>query len=99
MMEADTRQPNTAVFTFNKEDHTLANMLRSALLQNEHVIFSAYRVPHPVFPTFELRVQTDDETTPKEALLNACQSLITDLQMLSQKLTREWELIRIARET
>lgn len=98
-MEPDTRQPNTAIFTFNKEDHTLGNLLRATLAQNEHVIFSAYKVPHPLFPKFELRVQTDDETTPKEVLLSACQGLIADLQILSQKLTREWELNKIARDT
>ncbi|CAZ80750.1 unnamed protein product [Tuber melanosporum] len=98
-MEQDTRQPNAAIFTFNKEDHTLGNLLRATLLHNEHVVFSAYKVPHPLFPKFELRVQTDEETTPKEALLAACQSLIGDLQMLSQKLTREWELNKIARDT
>lgn len=73
-------------------------MLRTTLLQNEHVLFSAYKIPHPLFPTFELRVQTDETTTPKEAVLAAAQSLIGDLQMLSQKLTREWELMRIARD-
>ncbi|PUU80189.1 DNA-directed RNA polymerase [Tuber borchii] len=98
-MEQDTRQPNAAIFTFNKEDHTLGNLLRATLIHNEHVIFSAYKVPHPLFPKFELRIQTDEETTPKEALLAACQSLIGDLQMLSQKLTREWELNKIARDT
>jgi len=98
-MEPDTRQPNTAIFTFNKEDHTLGNLLRSTLQHNEHVIYSAYRVPHPLFPKFELRVQTDDDTTPKEALIQACQGLIGDLQILSGKLTREWELNKIARDT
>ncbi|KAL0631420.1 DNA-directed RNA polymerase II core subunit [Maublancomyces gigas] len=98
-METDTRQPNAAIFTFNKEDHTLGNLLRATLLQNEHVIFSAYKTPHPLFPKFELRIQTDEETNPKEALLAACQGLIGDLQMLSQKLTREWELNKIARDT
>ncbi|KAA8895196.1 DNA-directed RNA polymerase, partial [Sphaerosporella brunnea] len=98
-MESDTRQPNTAIFTFNREDHTLGNLLRATLLQNEHVIFSAYKVPHPLFPKFELRIQTDDETTPKEALLSACSGLIADLQILSQKLTREWELNKIARDS
>ena len=98
-MEPDTRQPNAAIFTFKKEDHTLANLLRSNLLQNEHVIFAAYRVPHPLNPDFELRVQTTDESNPKEALLASCQSLIADLQILSQRLTREWELNRIARDS
>ena len=28
-MEKDTKVPNAAIFTFNKEDHTLGNMLRA----------------------------------------------------------------------
>jgi hypothetical protein len=35
--------PNSSVFTFNKEDHTLANMLRSALLKDPHVTFAGYK--------------------------------------------------------
>lgn len=40
---------SASVFTFNKEDHTLGNMLRERLLRNPHVHFSGYKVPHPLF--------------------------------------------------
>ena len=40
---------SASVFTFNREDHTLGNMLRSRLLQSPHVHFSGYKVPHPLF--------------------------------------------------
>lgn len=40
--------PSTSIFKFNKEDHTLGNMLRSRLLQSSHVKFAGYRVPHPL---------------------------------------------------
>ncbi|CAG8957036.1 hypothetical protein HYALB_00000946 [Hymenoscyphus albidus] len=89
---ADTRTPNSSVFTFNKEDHTLANMLRAHLLKDPHIIFSGYKVPHPLFAKFELRIQTDGEVTPKEALLNCCKSLVTDLAILSREFTKEYEL-------
>lgn len=39
----DTRTPNTSIFTFNKEDHTLGNMLRSHLFKDNRVTFSGYR--------------------------------------------------------
>lgn len=42
--------PSTSIFTFNREDHTLANVLRSRLLHNRHVLFAAYKVPHPSDP-------------------------------------------------
>lgn len=40
--------PSSSIFTFNKEDHTLGNMLRSRLLQSDKVSFSGYKVPHPL---------------------------------------------------
>ncbi|KIN03804.1 hypothetical protein OIDMADRAFT_18034 [Oidiodendron maius Zn] len=89
---ADTRTPNSSIFTFNKEDHTLANMLRAHLLKDPHVIFSGYKIPHPLFATFELRVQTDGEVTPKEALVNCCKNLVNDLEILSREFTKEYEL-------
>ena len=36
--------PATALFTFNKEDHTLGNLIRSRLLQSPHVLFAGYKV-------------------------------------------------------
>lgn len=40
--------PSSSIFTFNKEDHTLGNLLRSRLLQSPHVKFAGYKVPHPL---------------------------------------------------
>lgn len=35
--------PNSSTFTINKEDHTLANMLRAHLLKDPCVIFAGYK--------------------------------------------------------
>lgn len=40
--------PDASVFTFNKEDHTLGNLIRSQLFHSPHVKFSGYKVPHPL---------------------------------------------------
>lgn len=40
--------PSSSIFTFNKEDHTLGNLLRSQLLKSPHVTFAGYKVPHPL---------------------------------------------------
>ncbi|KUJ15529.1 RBP11-like subunits of RNA polymerase [Mollisia scopiformis] len=90
--ESDTRTSNSSIFTFNKEDHTLANMVRAALLKDPHVIFAGYKIPHPLFAKFELRIQTNGEITPKEALVNCCKSLVGDLEVLSREFTKEYEL-------
>jgi len=92
----DTRIPSSSLFVFNKEDHTLGNLLRSRLLQSAHVTFAGYRVPHPLFSKFELRVQTDGEITPRVALVQACRDLVNDLGTLSREFTKEWELRKMA---
>ncbi|KAJ6078737.1 hypothetical protein N7467_008490 [Penicillium canescens] len=95
-VEVDTRLPSAAIFTFHKEDHTLGNMLRTRLLKTQHVIFAAYKVPHPLTPNFLLRVQTDGEVTPRQAVINACHALIKDLGILSREFTKEFELRKMA---
>ena len=83
------------MFYFTKEDHTLGNLLRAQLLKNMHVWFSAYKVPHPLFPNFELRVQTDGQVAPKEAVQQACRELIQDMKSLKDTFASEWELKRV----
>lgn len=49
-------------------------------------------VPHPLFATFELRIQTDGTMTPKEALVSCCKALVGDMEILSREFTKEYEL-------
>lgn len=49
-------------------------------------------MPHPLVPKFELRVQTDGEITPKEAVITACHELVKDLGIFSREFTKEYEL-------
>lgn len=71
-------------------------MLRAKLAKTKDILFSAYKVPHPLFASFELRVQTDGSITPKDAVIRACGELIQELQRLDQEFTKEWELKKIA---
>ncbi|KAJ5732016.1 DNA-directed RNA polymerase II subunit [Penicillium malachiteum] len=95
-VEVDTRLPNAAIFTFHKEDHTLANMLNSRLLKHRNVTFCGYKMPHPLIPNFELRVQTDGEITPRAAVIASCNSLIKELGIISREFTKEYELRKMA---
>ncbi|CAB3404084.1 unnamed protein product [Caenorhabditis bovis] len=47
-IEKDTKVPNAAIFTLNKEDHTLGNMLKNQLLRDPNVLFAGYKNPHPL---------------------------------------------------
>jgi DNA-directed RNA polymerase II subunit RPB11 len=82
--------PNTAIFTFNKEDHTLGNLISQRLLKYDYIVFSAYKVPHPLFATFELRVSTDGTITPKDAIIKCCRDVVMDLDALKRSFQTEW---------
>lgn len=56
--------PNTSIFTFNKEDHTLGNLI-SRLHQYRAFVFSAYHVPQPMTAKFYLGVTTNGSATPR----------------------------------
>ncbi|KAJ1884950.1 DNA-directed RNA polymerase II core subunit, partial [Kickxella alabastrina] len=54
----DSKMANCLQFNIQREDHTIANILRYRLLNHPHVLFVAYRVPHPLEYYVELKVQT-----------------------------------------
>ncbi|CDK26081.1 unnamed protein product [Kuraishia capsulata CBS 1993] len=88
----DSRVPNCIIVKFEREDHTLANLLRQELINDPKVLFAAYKVEHPLFANFILRVQTEEGIRPREALMNACNRLINKLGSLNDKFKAEWEL-------
>ncbi len=81
----DTKVPNAATFKVFKQDHTLANLLRSYLLENKSVIFAGYKVPHPLEPYFVLKVQTNGSVSPTDALRQACNNVIMTVTSLQKK--------------
>ncbi|CAJ0960976.1 unnamed protein product, partial [Mesorhabditis belari] len=83
--EVDTKVPNCAVFTINKEDHTLGNLLKHQLLKDPNVLFAGYRNPHPLEHKFHLRIQTNGECTPSDALSLAITDLISELSLFSER--------------
>ncbi|CAF3872232.1 unnamed protein product [Rotaria sp. Silwood2] len=86
IVEKDTKVPNAVVFTISKEDHTLANMLRAQLLKDPEVIFTGYKIPHPLEHKVILRVQTaGHEYSPINAMENAIKDLIFEMDMLEDR--------------
>ncbi|KAK4530836.1 hypothetical protein CCYA_CCYA05G1693 [Cyanidiococcus yangmingshanensis] len=98
--EVDTRIPNCASFTIEREDHTLANALRAQLLRDRDVLFAAYRVPHPLEHRIILKVQTRRaDYTPLEALCAALAALKNEVHVLEDEFANElqnWAAVRQA---
>ncbi|CAG0884429.1 unnamed protein product [Darwinula stevensoni] len=84
--EQDTKVRNAAIFTINKEDHTLGNLIKTQLLKDPRVIFAGYKVPHPLEHKVILRIQTSSsEYTPQDALMNAITDLLSELSLLEER--------------
>ena len=83
--ETDTKVPNAAIFTINKEDHTVGNLIRHQLLKDPQVLFAGYKNPHPLEHKVILRVQTTAEYTPHDALMNAITDLIAELSLFEER--------------
>ncbi|XP_003387390.1 PREDICTED: DNA-directed RNA polymerase II subunit RPB11-like [Amphimedon queenslandica] len=81
----DTKVPNAAIFTVFKEDHTLGNLLMHQLLNDPQVLFSGYKVPHPLEHKFVLRIQTTADYSPQEALSNALTDLISEVTKIETR--------------
>ncbi|KAJ2769814.1 DNA-directed RNA polymerase II core subunit, partial [Coemansia nantahalensis] len=74
----DPKMVNCIQFNIQREDHTLANILRYRILQNPQVLFAAYRLPHPLEYFVELKVQTTARTTPIDVVREAIESLVLE---------------------
>ena len=81
---ADTKTENTATFTFNKEDHTLGNLLRMQLLRDKEIRFAGYIMPHPLINRLDLKLMTK-ETLPQNQLVYALDDLISETQDIDKK--------------
>ena len=55
------------------------------LLNDPQVLFSGYKVPHPLEHKFVLRIQTTPDYSPQEALSNALTDLISEVTGLEAK--------------
>ena len=97
----DTKVSNSANFRFNKEDHTIANLLRMQLLRDPNVRFAGYIHPHPLVHYVDMKVQTNSSTTdPKAVLSNAIEDLsgetdhlITQTQEAIEKWRKDHEVL------
>lgn len=81
----DTKVTNSGKFRFNKEDHTVLNLLRMQLLRDSAVRFAGYQHPHPLLHYHDLKIQTNSSTvSPADVLSNAIEDLGGETDHLAQ---------------
>jgi len=86
----DTKVKDAATFVIQREDHTLGDVLRHKLLQDRAVVFAAYRIPHPMEHVMHLRVQTNGEKTPAQALVDAIDGVTGEFDKIQDGFDREF---------
>ena len=86
----DVKMENAAVFYFVKEDHTMGNIVRMSLLRDKCVRFAGYRLPHPLQPVCEVKVQTNGEVTPLLSMISALEALETEFVILENRFVSAW---------
>lgn len=84
-----TRMSNTSDFLILKEDHTLGNVITEQLRGMSNVMMAAYKIGHPNVPEVLLRIQTDGTITAREALSEACKSLVLAYGQLETRFSSE----------
>jgi DNA-directed RNA polymerase II subunit RPB11 len=83
----DTKLENAGTYTVEREDHTLGNMVRMQLHRDPEVLFSGYRIPHPLEPRMLIKVQTTgDNKKPEQAFVTALTALQGELAELRTKM-------------
>jgi|Dee2metaT_26_FD_contig_31_4409482_length_498_multi_5_in_0_out_0_1 DNA-directed RNA polymerase II subunit RPB11 len=88
--EPNQSVPNCGTITVQKEDHTIANLLRQQLLTQDEVRFAGYQMPHPLEHKFLLRVETTGpEATPLGAIEKSFDMLLLEFQQIQQRFDEE----------
>mmetsp|Transcript_7568 Transcript_7568/g.10231 ORF Transcript_7568/g.10231 Transcript_7568/m.10231 type:complete len:117 (-) Transcript_7568:259-609(-) len=74
----DTKVPNAARFILEREDHTAGNLLRVELFRDTNVLFSGYRLPHPLEHKVWIQVQTNNKSAPIDAVDSALTEILAE---------------------
>jgi len=96
-MRRITKQKNAAEFEFQREDHTMGNLIRCKLLEDPHVLFAGYKMPHPLEHRMLVQIQTDgfedpennsQPYRPKDALARAIKSLLHEFDLMRLRMKK-----------
>jgi len=81
-IEEETKANNYSQFKLMKEDHTMGNSIQTELLENKNVIFSGYRIPHPLKKELYIKIKTKSTTKPKKELIKGIKSLQSKIKKI-----------------
>lgn len=62
-------------FELEGEGHTLCNLLRKVLLEDEDVTFAGYRIEHPLISKPRMYIRTNGKKDPLDAAIEAAKKI------------------------
>jgi DNA-directed RNA polymerase subunit L len=79
-------QPDKLLIEFTGETHTLCNLLRKRIMQEDEVTAAAYDITHPIVgqPEFEIH-----SPNPRESLKHASENIKEECQEFKSVLIKE----------
>ncbi len=86
-IEVKTNDKNELEFVLHGERHTFTNLLRSALLKDSKVKFTAYRLHHPFDKDAIFIIKTDGKA-PKKALADALKRIESELSDFEKEIKK-----------
>jgi len=82
--------PNKANYEIKNESLQMANLITRAILENENVIFAAYKKTHPMEKSIIITIQTkNDEYSPKTAFMDSLKKIHNDGTLLLKEFQKE----------
>mmetsp|Transcript_8861 Transcript_8861/g.36251 ORF Transcript_8861/g.36251 Transcript_8861/m.36251 type:complete len:119 (-) Transcript_8861:69-425(-) len=85
----DTKVANAGTYVVQKEDHTLGNIVRMQLHRDPNVVFAGYQVPHPSDNRIVIKVHTNKNSSPMQAMTESVNCLSEEISTLTQKFKDE----------
>ncbi|ORZ36959.1 DNA-directed RNA polymerase [Catenaria anguillulae PL171] len=85
----DTRLPNAIEVRIEREDHTIAGLIKSQLLKDERILFAGYKHPHPLEHHIIFKIQSIPGVQPVEVLKTALNSLILEFSTIKAQFMEE----------
>ncbi|ACO65177.1 predicted protein, partial [Micromonas commoda] len=78
----DTKVANAGTYVVQKEDHTLGNIVRMQLHRDPNVVFAGYQVPHPSDNRIVIKVHTNKNSSPMQAMTESVNCLSEEVSRL-----------------
>jgi DNA-directed RNA polymerase II subunit RPB11 len=73
----------------------LGGLTLRQLLLDPTVLFAGYKVPHPLENDIEIKIQTDDQSNPADALKRACTLLIAQTTEVKRQFSEQARNVEI----